>query len=208
MSVKWLFFDLGNTIYDETLSDRQRVEHLISKHSLGITYEDFYRQMREATARYEGSPFSAARKALGITADEPYSNEREILFPDAPAVVESLSQRYRLGVLANQPPNTRERLMRDGLYELFDICLLSECEHLHKPDPRFFEYALSRAGCAPHEAVMIGDRLDNDVFPAKKAGMKTVRIVQGLSAVQKPLNSDYEADYEVTRLTELLDLEF
>ena len=208
MSVKWLFFDLGGTIYDETLSDRQRIENLIRRNSLNFTYNGFYHQMQKAAAGYEKSPFSAARRAFGIAADEPYSNEKEILYPDALAVVRGLSEKYRLGILTNQPPNTRDRLISDGLYELLDLCLLSDCENLHKPDLRFFEYALQKAGCAPDEAVMIGDRLDNDVFPAKKAGMKTVRIAQGLFSVQRPLNDDYIADYEITRLSDLLDLDF
>jgi len=208
MSTKWLFFDLGGTIYDETLSDMQRVENLIGKNSLCITPEVFYRQMQRGAAMYEKSPFTAARRAFGIAADEPYSGEREILYSDAVEVIRKLSERYRLGILANQPTNTRERLIADGLYEMFDICLLSDCEHLHKPDLRFFEYALGRAGCSAEEAVMIGDRLDNDVFPAKKIGMKTVRIAQGLFSVQKPLNDDYTADYEIASLAELLDLDF
>ena len=35
------------------------------------------------------------------------------------------------------------------------------------------------AGCQAENAVMIGDRLDNDIAPAKKLGMKTVWIRQG-----------------------------
>lgn len=208
MSVKWLFFDLGGTVYDEALSDMQRIENLIGKNSLGITCADFYRQMQRCAAEYEKSPFAAARRAFGIAADEPYSGEREILYPDAVEVIRKLSEKYKLGILANQPPETHERLIADGLYELFDICLLSDCEHLHKPDPRFFELALSKADCRPDEAAMIGDRLDNDVFPAKKIGMNTVRISQGLFSVQKPLNDDYTADYEIANLAELLDLDF
>lgn len=208
MSIKWLFFDLGGTIYDETLSDRQRIENLISKNSLSLTYADFYEQMQRAAVMYEKSPFTAARRTFSIAADEPYSGEKEILYPDALEVIKKLSEKYKLGVLANQPTNTRERMISDGLYELFDICLLSDCENLHKPDLRFFEYALSKADCKADEAVMIGDRFDNDVFPAGKIGMKTVRIAQGLFSVQQPLNDDYTADYEITSLTELLDLDF
>ena len=61
------------------------------------------------------------------------------------------------------------------------------------------------ADCLPNETVMIGDRLENDIFPAKNIGMKTVRIVQGLFAVQKPLNRNYISDYEITDISELLN---
>lgn len=39
-----------------------------------------------------------------------------------------------------------------------------------KPDPKLFTIACAQAGCAPEDAVMIGDRLDNDIAPAKAIG--------------------------------------
>lgn len=35
------------------------------------------------------------------------------------------------------------------------------------------------AKCKPENAVMIGDRIDNDIVPAKQLGMKTIWIKQG-----------------------------
>ncbi len=77
---------------------------------------------------------------------------------------------------------------------------------MFKPDIGFFEYALSKAGCEPSEAIMIGDRLDNDVFPAKKLSMITIRIRQGLFSVQEAASEDYLPDYEVESLGEVLGL--
>jgi ribonucleotide monophosphatase NagD (HAD superfamily) len=37
--------------------------------------------------------------------------------------------------------------------------------------------ALSRAKCTPEEAVMIGDRFENDIRPARLQGWKTIRIL-------------------------------
>lgn len=208
MKVKWLFFDLGGTVYDEMLSDKQRIDNLIEKANLQITYEDFYAEMQKAAKLYAPSPFAAARKSLGITENELYSNQKEILYPNALDVIKKLSRSYSLGVIANQPPNTAERLKSDGLSDYFGICLLSECVDLFKPDRRFFERAVSEAGCEPGECVMIGDRLDNDISPAKSIGMKTVRIVQGLYSVQKAESDGCFADCEINELTELLDIEF
>jgi ribonucleotide monophosphatase NagD (HAD superfamily) len=33
-----------------------------------------------------------------------------------------------------------------------------------------------RAGCAPSESVMIGDRLDYDIRPARLLGWRTIRV--------------------------------
>ncbi len=208
MSIKWLFFDLGDTIYDETLSNRQRADDLLCKSSVKVSYDAFLSEMKKAAMAYAESPFASARKSLSIAEDVPYSNEREVLFPDALKVISQLSEKYKLGIIANQPQNTRERLIADGLDGYFDVSLLSDCEDLYKPDLRFFEYALSKAGIKGSEAVMIGDRLDNDIYPAKKLGMTTVRIRQGLSVVQTPKTSEYAPDYEIDKLSELLDIEF
>ena len=59
------------------------------------------------------------------------------------------------------------------------------------------------AGCGAQEAVMIGDRLDNDIFPAKKLGMKTIWIRQGFSIYQHPVSKEYEPDETVESLMEL-----
>ena len=48
-----------------------------------------------------------------------------------------------------------------------------------KPDLRIFEIALKRSGCPAEYAVMAGDRIDNDIVPAKKMGMHTIWVKQG-----------------------------
>ena len=58
----------------------------------------------------------------------------------------------------------------------------------------------------PDSAVMIGDRLDNDIVPAKRAGMKTVWVKQGLGGLASVVHEKEKADYEVKNLSELLAL--
>ena len=50
---------------------------------------------------------------------------------------------------------------------------------VEKPAPEFFERLLSEAGCAPAEAAYVGDRVDNDVEPALRAGMVAVHLRRG-----------------------------
>lgn len=44
---------------------------------------------------------------------------------------------------------------------------------------------------------MIGDRIDNDIEPANKLGMKTIWVKQGFSVYQIPMNDFQQADYVV-----------
>ena len=53
---------------------------------------------------------------------------------------------------------------------------------------------------------MIGDRLDNDIVPAKSVGMKTVWIKQGLGGLAGVVHENEKTDYEVRNLSELLAL--
>lgn len=75
-----------------------------------------------------------------------------------------------------------------------------------KPDKRLFEIALEKAKCSAQEAVMIGDRLDNDIAPAKALGMRTLWIQQGFGALQHPLSPADTPDYTIGSLRDLADL--
>ena len=203
MQLEWIFFDLGNTLYDEKDSDYERVISLIKRSKCAISPADFLKQMKCGAASYAASPFAYAREYFGITINYPYSSEKEVLFDGVYDVLHILSEKYKLGILANQPSSTLERLKRDGIYSFFDVCLLSETENMFKPDISFFEYAIKKTGCSPSKIAMVGDRLDNDIMPAKKSGMKTIWIKQGLNSVQKPLSNEYVPDWEVTSVQQL-----
>jgi FMN phosphatase YigB (HAD superfamily) len=41
---------------------------------------------------------------------------------------------------------------------------------------------------------MVGDRLDNDIRPAKQLGWQTIRALQGFAWVQVPRDADEEPD--------------
>jgi putative hydrolase of the HAD superfamily len=132
-----------------------------------------------------------------------YPSERDTVYPQATPLLERLSRRYRLAVIANQSLGAEERLEHYGILRYFDFVINSAVVGLHKPDPRIFLLALEKAGCAPREAVMIGDRPDNDIYPAKLLGMHTIRVRQGYAACQLPRSEEYEADVTVENLDEL-----
>lgn len=50
-----------------------------------------------------------------------------------------------------------------------------------KPETLMFEVAVKRLGCAPHEALMIGDRLDTDIAGAQRAGLRAALVLTGVS---------------------------
>lgn len=84
------------------------------------------------------------------------------------------------------------------------MVVISEIVHLFKPDPAIFQYGLNEAGTTPAEAVFVGDRPDNDIFPAKALGMKTVRFRRGVQyPLFNPTDPAFVADETVDHVEQL-----
>ena len=84
----------------------------------------------------------------------------------------------RTGLLSNThwPRAFHEHFLeRDGLADLLDVRLYtSELAHM-KPHPSVFAAVLEQLGVDdPSRAVFVGDRLHDDVFGGRQAGMRTV----------------------------------
>ena len=108
-----------------------------------------------------------------------------------------------LGVVANQPAAARDHLQRAGIGELFEYQGLSGLTGLRKPDPRAFEVVAEALGFAPSVCIMVGDRIDNDIAPAKALGMAAIRFRTGRHRRQKPRSATETPDVEVTDVREL-----
>ena len=50
---------------------------------------------------------------------------------------------------------------------------------------------------------MIGDRLDNDIRPARHLGWKTIRVAQGFARFQSPRDSWDEPDLTANSLADV-----
>lgn len=187
---KWVFLDVGNVLfYDAPV--------------LAFIYELIYQQIKMRDASVSFSELLAERerlisqnrdarhyatlgqKYLGQTGWQQLRQqvlaelERNYLryhFPldGIEEVLSCLAPGYKLGVAANQVSACRQALKSLGFSDYFSIIWLSEEVGMAKPDIRFFETLLEQAGCAPEEALMIGDLPANDIAPANSLGMKTI----------------------------------
>jgi FMN phosphatase YigB (HAD superfamily) len=96
-----------------------------------------------------------------------------------------------------------ERLKREGIADLFAYLGLSETTGLRKPDPCAFTAAAEALGVAPAQCIMVGDRIDNDIVPAKSLGMAAVLFRGGRHRKQRPRGPAEEPDAVVTDVMEL-----
>ncbi len=201
--IKWIFFDLGSTLIDETAADTRRIMEMIS--GTNITEEAFREKRFEMIRKGLNGDLSTI-DYFGLT-KTPWHSEDEVPYPDVVSVLTELQQHgYKLGVVANQDYGTKQRLKNWDLLQFFNIIAASAELGMEKPDLAIFEWALNQADCCPKNAVMVGDRMDNDMAPANFLGMHTVRLLRGLGAYHKPRSVDEKPEYTISSLAELLDL--
>ena len=200
--IKWLFFDVGSTLVDESLAYEQRFRDIARLANVPFeqVWHDamcFYRQNRKGDLE--------VARSLGVKVPS-WHSECERPYPDAAECLAALHAKYRIGIIANQPVGTECRLARYGLLPYVDLVIASAEEGVSKPDPAIFELALQKSGCSPGQSMMIGDRIDNDIIPAKRLGMHTIWIRQGFGSYWNITDETENPDQTVSSLTGLLIL--
>jgi FMN phosphatase YigB (HAD superfamily) len=93
---------------------------------------------------------------------------------------------FAIGIAGQYGPEVLELLAKHSLLDAFAHHLTQQDFAITKPDPRYYEQILRAFGVDGRECVMVGDRIDNDVVPAKRVGMKTILIRVGLHMNQTP----------------------
>lgn len=197
--VKWLFFDVGSTLIDERIAYEHRIRDIAE--SANLPYAQVY---SDAIKFYMENKKGDIEIAAALGAELPkWHGEDEILYEGVPDVLAYLSGKYRIGIIANQPFGTKERLNCHGILQYIDLVVASAEEGISKPDCRIFEIALRRSGCAPQRSVMIGDRIENDIAPAKLLGMKTIWVRQGFARFGKLTKDNERPDCTINSIKEL-----
>lgn len=115
----------------------------------------------------------------GVERVEPrFRIERRDLYPDALACIE-VARRLGIavGIAGNQPAGVEDSLLAAGVSA--DFIGSSAAWGVRKPDPEFFARIIDAAHVPAPMILYVGDRLDNDVLPAHRAGMKTAHIRRG-----------------------------
>lgn len=120
------------------------------------------------------------------------------LFPDVSPTFESLSKKFRLGLLSNGNSYPE----RCGLEGVFEFVVFSQDHGVEKPDRKIFEITLSEAKCDDEEMLHVGDSLKNDVGGAKAAEIKSVWLNRG----EEENKTNVTPDFEISSLQELPEI--
>jgi HAD superfamily hydrolase (TIGR01662 family) len=173
MALRAVFFDVGETLVDEgrwwrLLAARAGVEAHALWAALGVTIE-------------RGEEHNALWGHLGIERPDAWDEliyDSGDLYPDAISCLQALrATGLRVGLAGNQNAALETWARNANLPA--DVIASSDSLGARKPDPAFFAAVLELAGCKAAELAYVGDRVDNDVLPAARAGMVAVHVRRG-----------------------------
>lgn len=118
-----------------------------------------------------------------------YVIEARDFYPDALSCLAALrSQGLVVGIAGNQPEAAESALLACGVTA--DFIASSARWGIEKPSPCFFERIVAITGLAPAAIAYVGDRLDNDILPARTAGMAAILLDLGPWAMAHAIDPD------------------
>jgi FMN phosphatase YigB (HAD superfamily) len=178
--IDWVVLDLGETLVDETGVWTAWAQWL------GVPVFTFFAEIGAALAERRPHTDAIEHFRPGVDLSEQvrlkeaaglgWALSYDDLYPDAlPTLVALKDAGYSVAVFANQP------LVAESLMSALplDRYASSARWEVEKPDPAFFARISSELGTDPATIAYVGDRVDNDVLPAKVAGMFAVHLVRG-----------------------------
>ncbi|RHW36603.1 HAD family hydrolase [Lysinibacillus yapensis] len=173
-----------------------------------------FQKMKSIVPNYRKDAWTAGLKTLGIEdaalgeeLGERFVEERKkspYVYDDTYAVLDALKGNYKLILLTNGAPSL-QRLKLEITPEIpayFNHVIISGDFGKGKPDASLFRYMMDQAGFTAEQGIMVGDNLNTDIKGSAAVGMKNVWI----NREGKKNDSEITPTYEVTSLTEFLDL--
>ncbi|KWX02891.1 HAD family hydrolase [Carbonactinospora thermoautotrophica] len=203
-------FDVGETIVDETREYGTWADWLgVPRHTFSAMFGAVIaqgRDYREVFQRFRPGFDLRQERERRAAVGQPESFGEENLYPDARPCLKALRDQGLLVGLAGNQTARAETILR-SLDLPVDVIATSDGWGVEKPEPGFFQRIVSETACPPDQILYVGDRLDNDIRPARQAGMRTAFIKRGpwgfIWAGHPELE---ECTFRLDSLTELPDL--
>lgn len=121
----------------------------------------------------------------------------------AKKVIESLSNYCEIGIISNQIDDPLEPLIKENILSLFQKIFIISDTGVNNFHEKLFIEAIKYSEFPVTKCIMVGDRLDIDISPANKIGMKTIRITNSLFNLQSALNKYEIPDYTIKKVEEI-----
>lgn len=190
MPIRAVWFDVGETLIDESNEYGTWADWLgVPRHTFSAMFGAVLARGEDYRTVFEhfkpGFDLDAERRARLSAGMGEYLNALN-LYPDArPCLAELRDAGYFVGIAGNQTVRAGQFIRELNLPS--DLVATSDDWGATKPEVAFFHKLIEVSGHLPEEIAYVGDRLDNDVHPAAKAGLFTVWVRRGpWGFVQQP----------------------
>lgn len=108
-----------------------------------------------------------------------------LLYQDVLDMVKALKKLgYILIILSNTIPPHANFNRKQGCYDGFDYCFLSNEIGMHKPDEEIYIFTLGKLDVKPDEIIFIDDN-ENNIAGAQKVGMYTIKFENAVQLEQQ-----------------------
>jgi len=204
MMIKYIFFDLGDTLIDMSFSRRASYFGLDSVLPDKLVTDELVSKWERESCKifdyyYKKGEFYTI-KSLQVMSLKNVLLEYGINLPDhklvdivsecwrylinncpvyedvAPTLSRLAQDGYELGLITDGDEEDVIRILKkQNLKNMFKIKIISSVVKRYKPDILLFERALETVQCVPEEAIYVGDSV-KDIYGAKKLGLFTVVV--------------------------------
>lgn len=121
-------------------------------------------------------------------------------------ILEKLSEDHSLGIISYNSTESIELLKREEIYDFFEFIFNVSGMNNSKADERVILCLVKQKNIITSNCVMIGDRLNTDIYYGNRLGMNTIRITDSIFSLQSPRNSYEIPCFTVKNLKEALKI--
>lgn len=204
MMIKYIFFDLGGTLIDTSVSIKALnfglknvlLDKLVADDKLLLKWEKISSKICNQSSKK--GKFYTVKKLQAISLKNAlleyninlaeykiidivnefwrYFVKNCRVYEDVIPILSQLVQEYELGLITNSDEEIVASILKcHDLNDFFNIRVISSTLKRYKPDLLLFEKALELAECLPQEAIYVDDSAI-DIYGAKKLGFITAII--------------------------------
>ena len=198
-----VMLDVGGTIYDDDCiaqalmrATQELAGPRFDEHAFWHLY-DHGRQTQSALRMPVAEHFGLDSEELWAREATHVEYPPSALYADVKPTLDLLATRYKLGT-ASQSDATIEAMRRDDLLDYFTVVATPSAAGANKTETRFWKWALDEAGVPAGRAVHVGNRLDSDIRPTKRIGMRAIWLLRGEAPPSPTVEQLSEPDAVVT----------
>lgn len=187
--IKLIIFDLRKTLAYRDV-EKSSTTQMLEQTWASLPKKDFVKifensvQTKKRTNKYEayenlcknmGLPMTKDNMNLLINIRDYAESQSKLYLHTIPMLKQLRKLWYKIWLLSNSSIFAVEVLKRKtNLLDYIDYPLFSFEVGTIKPDLAFFEKMLEITACKPEEAIMVWDKLDDDVLPPRELGMNAI----------------------------------